>query len=92
MKRWLCDGYADCPGGEDEHESTCGARHVNIPSEPRLHSAADTHSLDAAVDTHEPGEESAGSAPAPAVRRPNRVPVGRKGHYRAGIIHKRTVK
>ncbi|XP_026739158.1 uncharacterized protein LOC113502003 isoform X5 [Trichoplusia ni] len=84
LKRWLCDGYADCPGGEDEHESTCGARHVNIPSEPRLHSAADTHSLDAAVDTHEPGEESAGSAPAPAVRRPNRVPVGRKGHYRAG--------
>ncbi|XP_026739156.1 uncharacterized protein LOC113502003 isoform X3 [Trichoplusia ni] len=79
LKRWLCDGYADCPGGEDEHESTCGARHVNIPSEPRLHSAADTHSLDAAVDTHEPGEESAGSAPAPAVRRPNRVPVGRKG-------------
>lgn len=23
LKRWLCDGYADCPKGEDELENTC---------------------------------------------------------------------
>lgn len=46
-KRWVCDGYADCPAGDDESEAQCGAS--------------------------EPGEESAGSAPAPAVHRPNKL-------------------
>jgi hypothetical protein len=24
MKRYVCDGYRDCEGGEDESESECG--------------------------------------------------------------------
>ncbi|XP_075974947.1 uncharacterized protein LOC142975745 isoform X2 [Anticarsia gemmatalis] len=62
LKRWMCDGYKDCSAGEDETEDLCGPRHVQAP--------ADRHS--------EPGEESAGSAPAPAVRRPNKVPTGQR--------------
>ncbi|XP_045777685.1 uncharacterized protein LOC123875724 isoform X1 [Maniola jurtina] len=64
-KRWLCDGYADCPSGEDEHEELCqGRRIVNLPRDE---------------DIDEPGEESAGSAPAPSVRKPNRLPIYRNG-------------
>ncbi|CAB3240988.1 unnamed protein product [Arctia plantaginis] len=62
MHRWLCDGYADCPEGEDESDSICGASHVRVPSDRQ----------------GEPGEESAGSAPAPAVKRPNRLPNGHR--------------
>lgn len=58
MHRWLCDGYADCPEGEDESDTICGASHVRAPSDLN----------------GDPGEESAGSAPAPAVKRPNRLP------------------
>ncbi|CAH2236391.1 uncharacterized protein LOC120631360 [Pararge aegeria] len=58
--RWLCDGYADCPSGEDEHKELCqGRRLVNFQREE---------------DIDEPGEESAGSAPALSVRKPNRLP------------------
>lgn len=64
LKRWQCDGYKDCPEGEDESEAICGPRHVQVPED--LNS--------------EPGEESAGSAPAPAVRRPNRVTNGQRKH------------
>ncbi|KAJ8736176.1 hypothetical protein PYW08_006832 [Mythimna loreyi] len=80
LKRWLCDGYSDCPNGEDEHVEMCGARAQHV-------AVADAHdaAAQAAADTHEPGEESAGSAPAPAIRRPNRVPIGQKvTHHRAG--------
>ncbi|XP_047025425.1 uncharacterized protein LOC124634059 isoform X1 [Helicoverpa zea] len=79
LKRWLCDGYSDCPDGEDEHVDTCGAHsHHAIDG---AHEVGNVHG----VDAHEPGEESAGSAPAPAIRRPNRVPVGKKNpRQRAG--------
>ncbi|XP_023946895.1 uncharacterized protein LOC112052160 isoform X2 [Bicyclus anynana] len=66
-KRWLCDGYADCPSGEDEHKELCqGRRLVNFPREE---------------DIDEPGEEPAGSAPAPSVRKPNRLPVAYERGY-----------
>lgn len=71
-KRWLCDGYADCPSGEDEHNELCqGRRLVSFPK---------------AEDIEEPGEEPAGSAPALSVRKPNRLPIyersfGRNGEY-----------
>ncbi|XP_068626593.1 atrial natriuretic peptide-converting enzyme [Battus philenor] len=60
--RWVCDGYSDCPGGEDEAEQVCGTRGREADEEQ----VADADS--------EPGEESAGSAPALAVRRPYHGP------------------
>ncbi|KAL0850974.1 hypothetical protein ABMA28_006871 [Loxostege sticticalis] len=69
LKRWMCDGYADCSGGEDEAAGVCEAHGIV--------------SGDAApTGRGEPGEESAGSAPAPAVRRPFRIPP--KASDRAG--------
>uniref|UniRef100_A0A2A4K0K1 FZ domain-containing protein n=1 Tax=Heliothis virescens TaxID=7102 RepID=A0A2A4K0K1_HELVI len=73
LKRWLCDGYSDCPDGEDEHVDTCGTR-----SDHAIGGAQEVGNIHNVADTHEPGEESAGSAPAPAIRRPNRVPIGQK--------------
>lgn len=61
--RWLCDGYADCPRGEDEAEQQCAARRDNDDEQ-----VADADP--------EPGEEPAGSAPALAVRRPFQTPKG----------------
>lgn len=60
QKRWVCDGYADCTNGEDEDEYICGAREGHFVVGDRQ---------------SEPGEESAGSAPAPAIRKPNRGPI-----------------
>ncbi|XP_030025179.2 uncharacterized protein LOC115443766 isoform X1 [Manduca sexta] len=59
QKRWLCDGYADCANGEDEEDDLCGSRGGHVVTGDR---------------GGEPGEDAAGSAPAPAVRKPNRVP------------------
>lgn len=66
-KRWLCDGYADCPSGEDEQGDLCRGRSR----------AGDAFE----VDVREPGEELAGSAPAPSVRKPNRLPVPQDKNY-----------
>ncbi|XP_072941582.1 uncharacterized protein [Epargyreus clarus] len=60
FKRWICDGYTDCPSGEDESEELCGPK-------PRMRKITENEAGE------EPGEESAGSAPAPSIRRPNRV-------------------
>ncbi|XP_063823321.1 uncharacterized protein LOC135073168 isoform X2 [Ostrinia nubilalis] len=65
LKRWMCDGYTDCPGGEDEAQGVCEA--LGVQTGGGNHAAARS----------EPGEESAGSAPAPAVRKPFRIPPGR---------------
>ncbi|KAJ0182383.1 hypothetical protein K1T71_001752 [Dendrolimus kikuchii] len=59
LKRWLCDGYADCPAGEDEDDQSCAAKGRSLTG----------------VQVAELGEESAGSAPAPVVRRPSRLPT-----------------
>ncbi|XP_022822127.1 uncharacterized protein LOC111353366 [Spodoptera litura] len=74
LKRWLCDGYSDCPDGDDEHIETCGthSQHTFITE------TLEPSQVQTASDIREPGEESAGSAPAPAIRRPNRVPIGQK--------------
>ncbi|CAH2102272.1 unnamed protein product [Euphydryas editha] len=66
-KRWLCDGYADCPSGEDEQDDLCRGR---LRANDGLE-----------VDVREPGEELAGSAPAPSVRKPNRLPVPQNRNY-----------
>ncbi|CAG4954491.1 unnamed protein product [Colias eurytheme] len=72
VKRWVCDGYSDCPSGDDELDKNCYTRVPNRVS--------------AAAEIEEPGEESAGSAPAPSIRKPNRLPTQeiRNGHYRNG--------
>nr|XP_026497823.1 uncharacterized protein LOC113401956 isoform X2 [Vanessa tameamea] len=68
-KRWLCDGYADCPSGEDEQEDLCRRR---LRAEGGY-----------GEDVGEPGEELAGSAPAPSVRKPNRLHVPQNRNYAA---------
>ncbi|CAG9581628.1 unnamed protein product [Danaus chrysippus] len=76
-KRWLCDGYADCASGEDEREELCRGRLRNGLLRNRQQNLAGRY--EGGEDTHEPGEELAGSAPAPSVRKPNRLPYGRNG-------------
>ncbi|OWR42361.1 hypothetical protein KGM_215769 [Danaus plexippus plexippus] len=79
-KRWLCDGYADCASGEDERDELCRGRLRNGLLRDRNQKLAGRYDGGGAEDTHEPGEELAGSAPAPSVRKPNRLPVdGRNG-------------
>ncbi|XP_049874730.1 uncharacterized protein LOC126372849 isoform X2 [Pectinophora gossypiella] len=63
MRRWLCDGYLDCPDGDDERVEVCEKEGVAPRTTP---------------GDVEPGEEPAGSAPAPSVRRPNRLPEGKR--------------
>lgn len=61
-KRWLCDGYSDCPDGDDEHEDLC--QRTNFRG-----------AITDEAEVGEPGEELAGSAPEPSVRKPNRIPT-----------------
>ncbi|XP_041975463.1 atrial natriuretic peptide-converting enzyme-like isoform X2 [Aricia agestis] len=64
-KRWLCDGYSDCPGGDDESYDLCQGKR------PQPRGLSDLGDGDL-------GEEIAGSAPAPSIRKPNRVPTNRE--------------
>lgn len=69
-KEWLCDGYNDCPDGDDEDSLLC--KHADSQRKPTA----------AASEEHE-GEEAVGSAPAPSVRRPNHLPLARaRGEFR----------
>lgn len=61
-KRWLCDGYSDCPNGDDEHQDICQQR------------SSFGGVLGDELEV-EPGEELAGSAPAPSIRKPNKLPI-----------------
>lgn len=63
-KEWLCDGYNDCPDGDDEDSSLC--KFTNTKGKPAAAASAE----------HE-GEEAVGSAPAPSIRRPNQLPEAR---------------
>ncbi|XP_073957691.1 uncharacterized protein isoform X2 [Choristoneura fumiferana] len=81
---WLCDGAADCPNGEDETLcSSCEKHEFRCKSGTCINKrwvcdgyadcpAGDDES-EAQCGASEPGEESAGSAPAPAVHRPNKL-------------------
>ncbi|XP_063548407.1 uncharacterized protein LOC134755759 isoform X3 [Cydia strobilella] len=90
---WICDGAHDCPAGEDENIcGTCQPHEFRCESGTCIHSRwkcdgyADCPDGDDESEARcggvreELGEEPAGSAPAPAVHRPNRVPAPKKTH------------
>ncbi|XP_047984478.1 uncharacterized protein LOC125225035 [Leguminivora glycinivorella] len=88
---WICDGAHDCPAGEDENIcGTCMPHEFRCESGTCIHSRwkcdgyADCPDGDDESEAmcggvrEDLGEEPAGSAPAPAVHRPNRVPAPHK--------------
>ncbi|XP_063395488.1 uncharacterized protein LOC134680308 [Cydia fagiglandana] len=90
---WICDGAHDCPAGEDENIcGTCQPHEFRCESGTCIHSRwkcdgysdcpdgdDESESLCGGVQ-EDLGEEPAGSAPQPAVHRPNRVPPPKKVH------------
>ncbi|XP_031769173.2 uncharacterized protein LOC113518285 isoform X2 [Galleria mellonella] len=96
---WICDGTADCPSGDDEARCVvCDANEFRCRSGGCIlkrwlcDGYADCpNGEDEAEDVCESrggraelGEESAGSAPAPAVHKPYRLPSQGSGLHRTG--------